>query len=505
MPGIKRKLVRNTIANAIMKFWGYIIGFLMFPFIVGYVGVEDYGLYLLVGAFVGYFGLLDFGVSGALVKYVAEYNAKNEKETINKVINSTFVFYTIIGVVICAFVLLLGTYYVDFFKIESGDLWKARLIAYLMAIGALTSWPMRSFSTSLDGLQRYDLSAIINFITVNINAIVTVTLLLRGFGIVEIIFSGIVIGALSQIIIVLIMKKLLPYVELKKSYIEFSTLKKVFTFSSVLFISQLIGILMFGFDRLLLGIFVSVAAITYYAVARKLFDIVATVTYIPQSALLPAATELEALNKKESSTKLLIKTSKYYSAVCLSTTVLIFFLAEPIILFWMGSEFIGMAIMTQVFISYGFFTSFGGVANSFLLVKEKYKVILLILLIISIANLILSIILVQYIGIMGVVLGTTIPNIVTAPILIPYMLKQLDIDIKRYLKSIVPQTYIPALIMSVSIYLIMNFITISSIVILGSVAIISLLIYYLIFYFIGLDKEEKNDLFRLITFKKNVV
>jgi hypothetical protein len=41
----------------------YVIGFLMFPFIIKYVGVEDYGLYLLVGAFVGYFGLLDFWLS----------------------------------------------------------------------------------------------------------------------------------------------------------------------------------------------------------------------------------------------------------------------------------------------------------------------------------------------------------------------------------------------------------------------------------------------------------
>lgn len=67
MAGVKRKIVKNTIANTLLKVSQYIIGFLMFPFIVKYVGVEDYGLYLLVGAFVGYFGLLYFRVGGAPV------------------------------------------------------------------------------------------------------------------------------------------------------------------------------------------------------------------------------------------------------------------------------------------------------------------------------------------------------------------------------------------------------------------------------------------------------
>ena len=73
MASVKKKIVKNTIANTLLKISQYIIGFLMFPFIIRHVGIEDYGLYLLVGAFVGYFGLLDFGVGSALVKYVAQY------------------------------------------------------------------------------------------------------------------------------------------------------------------------------------------------------------------------------------------------------------------------------------------------------------------------------------------------------------------------------------------------------------------------------------------------
>ena len=89
---IKKKIVRNTAANAFMNLWRYAVNFFLLPFIILHVGVEDYGLYLLVGAFVGYFGLLDLGVGTSLVKYIAEYNAKGDKERINKMVNSTFAF-----------------------------------------------------------------------------------------------------------------------------------------------------------------------------------------------------------------------------------------------------------------------------------------------------------------------------------------------------------------------------------------------------------------------------
>ena len=56
MASVKKKIVKNTVANTLLKISQYVIGFIMFPFIISYVGVEDYGIYLLVGAFVGYFG-----------------------------------------------------------------------------------------------------------------------------------------------------------------------------------------------------------------------------------------------------------------------------------------------------------------------------------------------------------------------------------------------------------------------------------------------------------------
>jgi O-antigen/teichoic acid export membrane protein len=471
----------------------------MFPFIVYHVGVEDYGIYLLVGAFVGYFGLLDFGVGGAIVKYIAEYNAKKDEEMVNRVVNTTFLFYLGIGTVICVALIIIGIFFIDIFQISAAQENKAKTIAFLTAIGALSSWSLRSFSSILPGMQRYDISALLTFIMNNINAGITIYLLLNGYGIVDIIFWGIVVGSVIQIPSVMAAKRLLPYLELRKKYMAMATMKKIFTFSSVLFIGQIIGLIIIGTDRIVLGAFVSIGAITFYAVARKLHDVIVAVDGLLKSALLPAATELNSLGEEKELERLVFRGGKYSSAAILSITIPIFIMATPIISVWMGKEYLEMAFITQVYISYWIFVAYSGIIGVVILAKERYKPVLWFNGVNAILNLILSIILVQYYGILGVVMGTTIPYFITTPFLTYYIFTRiLDISLTKYLKSVVLNTYPQALVVAFYLFAFLYFIPNPPIVVLALVLLSSLALYLYLFYYFGLDKAEKEDVVNII-------
>jgi O-antigen/teichoic acid export membrane protein len=472
----------------------------MFPFIIKYVGVEDYGIYLLVGAFVGYFGLLDFGVGSALVKYVAQYTTKEDKKTINEMVSSSFAFYLGIGIVICVSVLIIGTYYVEFFNISPDQAEKARFIAYLVAIGALTSWPMHSFSNILPGIQRYDIGAILGFISALITAVSTVIILLNGGGIIDMIFWGIVIGASFQLATVIITQRLLPYLELRREYMGLEPMKKIFKFSSVVFIGQIIGMIVLGTDRIVIGAFVSVAAITHYAIARKLHDIVHTASSLPASALLPAATELDTKDDKAAIERLVFRGGKYKCALILGAATVIFVLAEPIINVWMGPEWTFMALPTQVYISYWFVFAAWGVMGSVLLAQERYKPILILFSLIAILNLLLSLLLVHTYGVLGVVMGTAIPYFFVVPFIIPYGLKLMNVKLKTYLKKVIFSTYPMAIITAFLLYCILLFLPAlpSTLIGLGMMGLIGLSTYFGLFYAFGLSITERKDVKKLI-------
>src|SRR5690625_5879003 len=54
------------------------------PFIIKSLGNSQYGLYMLIGAFVGYIAVLDFGLGNTVVRFVAKYRAENDKKSDRK-------------------------------------------------------------------------------------------------------------------------------------------------------------------------------------------------------------------------------------------------------------------------------------------------------------------------------------------------------------------------------------------------------------------------------------
>ena len=506
MVSVKRKIVRNTAANTFMKLWRYAVNFFLLPFIILHVGVEDYGLYLLVGAFVGYFGLLDLGVGASLVKYVAEYNAKGDKEMINKMVNSTFVFYLGVGIAVCLGVMAIGYFFVDFFRIEEGSVELARAIALMVAIGALTSWPIRSFTFSLQGLQRYDMNVLVDFITVTITAAVTVTILLAGYGIIELIFTGIVVGAVGQIAKVILVQRMMPFLDLRKRYMGMKTMKMIFTFSSVVFATEIIWMLMMGLDRLVIGLFVGVAAVTFYYICRALYDIVNTVAMLPISATLPAASELVAQKDEKKLRSLVYRVGKYRAAAVLPISISIIIFAKDILRLWMGVDYIWLAPYVQLFVSYWFLGAAWGVLSNILLAREKLRMMLNIYVVNAIINVFFSVTLTYLYGWVGVILGTLLGWATIAPWAMKTFLRGSKIPAREYFRNSLWPAYAPAGAMALLLLGLRHFIVSEHILVVGTLGMLGLAVYFGLFYWKGLNGAERAEIktvFSKLIGKKN--
>jgi len=466
MPSAKFKIIGNTIANILMQFWVYIVGLVLFPIIVHYIGLEDYGIYLLVGGLAGSFGLAEFAVSGALTKYIAEFNAKKDNRTINEMINSTFVFFLLVGLIICTLLFLIGVFFPYLFNVSGSTIEKARVITFLVGITALITWSMQSFKMVLPGLQRYDVRAIILSVGATINGVGTIVLLVLGYGIYELIILAMFVTAGTQISFVIAAKKLLPYLEIR--------LKP---------------------DTLVLGLFVAISTITLYTVAAKINTVIGFLAGIPQSALLPAAAEMEAKNEQDMIRSLVFRGGKYSCAFTLAVIVAIFPLVGPLIRYWMGEEFIEMIPITQVYISYWFLIPAFGTLASILKARERLKELVAFFMLIAVSNLILSLILVQFFDIWGVILGTVIPYFVLQPIWLPIALKIVGIDLKTYLKRVILPTYPIAAVALVILMVFVYFIPPINLVLVMVYMGIGFFFYLSLFYFLGMKKEERSEFF----------
>ncbi|MDG6220371.1 MAG: oligosaccharide flippase family protein [Candidatus Thermoplasmatota archaeon] len=500
MPSAKRVIARNTIANTLITIWSKGMAFFLFPLIVSRVSIEGYGVWLMVGAITGYFGLFDFGVTGALVKYIAQYNAKGDKEMVNKMVSSTFFFHLLVGAVIAGGLVVLGLFFENIFVMDPSLHYLARYIFFITAVASLTSWPMHSFGAVLPGLQRYDINAGLGFASSTINAGATIVILLMGYGLVELIFVQVLIATLMPVATIVIIQRLLPYLAIKRKYMDIGTLKKIFRFSSVLFLGQIATLIVYGTDTIVLGAFVGVGSIVLYSVARKLEEFAHFASGLPASALLPAATEMDALGKKATLQKLIFRGSKYKCAMILSVVVVIIMLADHIILFWMGSDYVRMTIHTQVFLSYWLLLAGWGITGSVLLATERYRPMVYLNLGNAAFNIVLSLLLVHLLisygedyGILAVILGTVIPNLVMLPLIIPYGLRLAEVSLKEFAKKVWLKTYPMAGLTALILWFIRSLYSPRTIIEVGLICIVGMSIFWSMFYIFGLEKYERTQ------------
>ncbi|UCE20951.1 MAG: hypothetical protein JSV46_01580, partial [Candidatus Aminicenantes bacterium] len=73
--GKSRIVIKNTVFNNIGYFWQLLVSLLLIPFIIHRIGMEQFGIWVLLEVIVLYLSFLDFtGIGGAFVKYIAEYH-----------------------------------------------------------------------------------------------------------------------------------------------------------------------------------------------------------------------------------------------------------------------------------------------------------------------------------------------------------------------------------------------------------------------------------------------
>jgi O-antigen/teichoic acid export membrane protein len=480
-----------------IQIWIVILSFIMMPVIIYFIGVEEYGIYLLVTALTGYFGLLDLGMGKSLVKFIAEYYVKKDKQKVNEVVNTVFFIYLMVGIIAATGVFIVGTFFIGVFELGADLSLKARILAYLLAATFLFEFCMATFRKTLAGLQRFDSLAKVTFVMSLVNIAVTIVVLLLGYGIVELIFYTICFGLMRHIIIAILVRKQLPYLTIKLSYLNRDMFRTLFSLSLLLLFFSFFLRIIYYTDTLVIGFFLGAVMITIYAAAWKIYQIPGRAIKIILDAMTPVASELDALKKEKALQLLFLRVIKYSLALLFLLGIPTLLMSKEILKYWIGwagDDFALYHLVTNILILSLFFDFFNQVSFQILTGMNKIKFFIGCYSIVALFNLVLSIILVQRIGLEGVAWGTAIPFIIMAPFFMWYSFKTIGIHWRDYIKIVLSTTVPYALCISGVLYLLIIFHTPANLIEVGLYYIIGISIYFLLFYYKGLDDGEKADL-----------
>lgn len=486
-----RVIVRNVFSNWVGYGVTAVIGFLLSPYVVHHLGQTGYGVWTLVVSLTGYFGVLDLGLRQSVGRFVVRYVSLDDAENVNRTLTSAVAMLAGGGLLA-----LLATVVFNFafgvFHIEPRYQLAAREALLIAGLNISLALPLSVFSSILWALERLDILNAISIFGAAARATLTVMILGAGYGLVPLALITILENTAEYLVILLLAKRLYPKLGLRLRYFSRATCKQLMGFGIFRFIWIVGNQLIFYTDSLVIGAFLNAGAITYYAIAGSLINYGRNIVSLASDPFYPSATRLDSKDDLEGMRRLQLVGTQVALLVGLPICLGFIFLGKQFITLWMGKEYAVSSLYLSV-LTIPQFTSIAQYISAIVLVgMARHKILAQTTIGEGIANLLLSIVLVQRIGLIGVAWGTAIPHLITTGIVIPiYILRTLKLSLRDYFF----QGWLRPLICGVAIaslfYLMAHFVERVSWVILGAEIFVPVVVFAVMAYFVCLTSEQR--------------
>jgi O-antigen/teichoic acid export membrane protein len=439
-------VLRNIGSTWVFTLVGIAATFVLTPFVIHALGAEGYGTWTLIVSLTGYINLMALGVPMACVRYLAEPAAKGQTPQVNKVIGSCAGLYLLMG----AAALVLGAALAAVFHIY-------RLPPGLQVQAPLTYALMVVYVSAgfIGLLPEGVLFAHLDFVLRNVVRIAGVLLRLGlTIGLLKLNPSLVVLAAIQITCLVfdfgvswLVIRRRYPSVRISLSDFDRATVRTIFSFSLYVLLLQAGARLAFESDALVIGAFLGVGAVPFYVVANSLIVYLMEFVVAIAAVVAPMATKLNAEGKVEELRHIFLKWSKVALSLTIFAGLFLIVLGPRFLGHWIDPSFeepSGQVLQILMLSSFLFLPA-RGVALPTLMGLGKPKAATIAFLVAGGLNLLLSIILARPLGLVGVALGTAIPNALFALFVLALACRELGITWAHYTLYVVPRPAIGAI------------------------------------------------------------
>ena len=232
-----------------------------------------------------------------------------------------------------------------------------------------------------------------------------------------------------------------PEVRLHIGDFEWRTVRRIFSFSLYVLLLGAGARLSFETDALVNGAVLGVGAIPFYAVANSLVVYLMDFTIAIAAVVSPMATKLNTEGKRTQLTEIFLKWSKISLSLSLMAGLFLIVLGPRFIAWWIAPEFEVPAggVLEILMISSFVYLPVRGVALPILMGLGKPRLPTFAFLAAGVMNLVLSLLFARPLGLAGVALGTAIPNVLFAAVVLTIACRELEIGVVSYLRYVVPR------------------------------------------------------------------
>jgi O-antigen/teichoic acid export membrane protein len=419
---------RRTIWNVLTNWASFLISvgtsLLLSPYIVHTLGDVTYGAWVLLGSLVGYLGLLDLGARGAVTKYIATYHAAHRHEEAGLIASTALALFGAMGLVAIAASGVLALLVNHAFQVPPELAEVTRIALVISGVTLAVSLVSGVFGGIVVGMQRFDSLNVVNIVLTLGQAISVALVLYAGGGLVGIALVQLVVSVIRAIASAWLSRRLYPQLVLRARSWSRPHLRTIFSFGLSAAAIHAAGAIINYTDALVIGAFLPVAMITSFAIAAMIMDQVRTVIAGISQTLSPMVGALEGRRRADDVGEVLLQGARFATLAVLPIVVTLEIRGASFIGVWMGPAYaapVGAVLMVLTAAIWPF-AGFQ-VVTATMIGINRHRSLIPIFVGEAVLNLLISIVLIQRFGIVGVAWGTALPRVVVSLIAGPLFVR----------------------------------------------------------------------------------
>lgn len=453
-----RNILKDLKLNLLITLSIGILTFTVNKYFANYMGARELGLMRLFTQMIAYLSLAELGLGTASTYALYKPLAEKNFERISIVVSTIESIYRKIALFVLVVGLVLNPL-IPFF-IKDNSLTKDIYLYWsLYVLNTSLSYGFAKYSVLFTANQEFEIVRIIQGISKIVSQGLQILILLK--------YQSFV-GFIS----LLILENIIQYVFYKNYYKKnYSYIKKVKEREKSiskdlvnLFWHKIGGLIVFNTDYIIISKFISLTMVGVYSSYMMITNIIGTLIGIVTNVIAPKIGNFISKNNKANIFELWKRINIIFIFIGVISTYMTYKLINPFINLWLGKEY----ILTSV-------TVFLIMVNLFI---QSTRVIIEIFkngcgffsdihlpIIESAINLILSLVLVYYLGINGVIVGTIVSNVIIILVIRPILIFKVcfNENWKSYIKILVEYLILVMVAIYISEILIDRFIDIREI------------------------------------------
>lgn len=486
-----------------------ILGIIYIPILLNGIGKAEYGIYQVVGSIISYFAAMESPLCASILKFYVEYKAKGDAQGMENVLaigQKIFLFFSVFIIVIsipCYY--LIGSAFSESFS--ESELFETRIMFILMIINLIINMNAYVYIAAINAHERFVFLKITALVALVIQPLVVVLVITRfKYAFVMVVIQLALTTVMTLVRYLYAIKTLNTRIEYH--YKDKLLYRGIAKLALSTFFVAIADQIFWKTDQLILGSMCGPEVAAEYSIGAQFNTMYISVACVLGGVLLPTITKIMVDGDNTVLSSYFAKIGRYQSyLVSLMLIGFISFGQEAInIIAGDGYEISYMvAILLMIPYSIDLIQTCGG---TILTAKNRFEYRAWALFIASIVNVVITILLVKWIGPIGAALSTTICVLLSSGLVMNIIYsKKIGLNLVLFFKRVLPIWGV-ALVMLPTSYFFINNITLNNVYLQFVLHCLIFLAIYSLLMVSVMNKEEKEVVFggflKLIKTKHNL-